>query len=334
MHSIVDDEGDQQQTQTDDDISCLHTTTVATINRPTVQELATQDDVSSSSDKLMYPIRRVRMMASARAALTRFASDLGDCPFRIGPITALATLVDSFHGTDIGSSTNGPMINLIVLLDVLRANGQQCADQTVILLPRKDQAVQFVIKPLSKPKVGKRPSMFFNQLTLVHRIQGQPGKCSIKLFSNGRIHMTGMCTYQQMFDLTDALAELLNGIRKQLGDQYEQPFRIVDHTIAMINGNYKWGHTVELRRLCDVFNDPKHNQGRFHASYNPEVYPAVNARYTRCDSGRLTQCSVFVFGSGSVVISGGKSIDDLRDAYLFIERRIRPAYEAESVLRL
>lgn len=332
MRYIVESEDDQSHTETDhnkieDPTEIVVDRTQSKLMRRTVQELmhaSPEASDGSDGDPIRHTPDRIRMLTLAREDLTQFVRTLGDCPFRLGPITALATLVNSTH-VDVQPR---PLINLTDLINVLRANGQQYAEHTVICVPCEHHTVQFIIKPMSKPKVGKRPNVFFNQLTLVHRILGRPGKYSVKLFSNGRIHMTGICSYPEMFELTDALTKLLNSLRDQLDGPPAQPFHIVNHTIVMINGNYKWGKTVELRRLCDVFNSVKHNQGRWHASYNPEVYPGINARYTRCDSICLTQCSVFVFGSGSVVISGGKTIGDLRDVYVHLETVIKPFYES------
>jgi TATA-box binding protein (TBP) (component of TFIID and TFIIIB) len=57
--------------------------------------------------------------------------------------------------------------------------------------------------------------------------------------------------------------------------------------------------------------------------YNPESYPAINMKY-----GSMT--SVFIFGTGNIVITGGKCLADIKETYGFINEEIIRNYDTVS----
>lgn len=84
----------------------------------------------------------------------------------------------------------------------------------------------------------------------------------------------------------------------------------------MINSNFKLGTTIQLRRVCDTLN----NHVAWEASYNPDIYPAVNARNV------ALRTSVFLFGTGSVVVAAAKTQQILGETVRQLLEDILPAY--------
>lgn len=115
------------------------------------------------------------------------------------------------------------------------------------------------------------------------------------------------------------------------------PFTTVDRVIVMMNCSFKLDRFIQLRRLCACFissnkTDDGTRGGYWSAVYDPDRYPAVNARYI--DRVKGIKTSVFVFGTGSVVIAAGKSADDLYTTYASFLNDIYQAYLATLGLLL
>jgi len=176
--------------------------------------------------------------------------------------------------------------------------------------------------PLSKKK-----RVFYNQISIRY---ADMSKKSIKLFSNGKVQITGLSSHIECYELMEYLLRLIRRVMNQPNIQLE------DHYIAMINGNYRIqsrpvqgdNTIIDLHRLLSVIN--KHD--RIFATYNPESYPAINAKYTNTVTGIRT--SIFIFGTGSVVISAAKAIHHLQETYEYLTEYIFAEFALEHPLAL
>jgi len=156
-------------------------------------------------------------------------------------------------------------------------------------------------------KRGKLKKSFFNQVTLNYR---DISKKSIKVFSNGKLQLTGLTSCLEC----NQVSKIVNGwLKKYLNDE---SIVITDMYMGMINSNFSVMTNLDLIRLNTLLN--VHDKVR--STYNPESYPAINMKYI--DSEKDISVSVFIFGTGNIVITGGKRLGHMREAYRFIHDTI------------
>jgi hypothetical protein len=99
-------------------------------------------------------------------------------------------------------------------------------------------------------------------------------------------------------------------------------FRIVHSYIGMINSNFSVGHGIDLPQLNGILNAHE----TVMSIYNPESYPAINMKMNFDQATYMSSkstLSIFIFGTGNIVITGCKSLPQVQRAYLFIVRTIR-----------
>ena len=149
-------------------------------------------------------------------------------------------------------------------------------------------------------KRGRVKKNFFNQLTLNYK---DISKKSIKIFSNGKLQITGLTSYLEC----NKLIEMICG---WLSECLDSDIHAIHMYVGMINSNFSIKRYVDLIQLNNVLN---HHENVM-SIYNPESYPAINMKYVLGD----TKVSVFVFGTGNVVITGSKSMTQMFNAFKFI----------------
>lgn len=221
-------------------------------------------------------------------------------PVRIGPITATCVLVPErvWHNTDLEEIRARFLVcgQLIGDSSSVLAHGRQCpADMRVTLKTHRTKS-----------------NRFFNQLPFMCAFADSTRSVSIKLFANGKVHMTGLRSMEEVHSISEAFADIL-------ADVCVRPAQAQHHRVLMINSNFKLGIPIQLRRICDTLN----NHIDWEASYNPDIYPAVNARHL----GLRT--SVFLFGTGSVVVAAAKTHQTLRDTVRQLLEDILPTYRGD-----
>lgn len=159
----------------------------------------------------------------------------------------------------------------------------------------------------NRKKTSERAASFFNQVTL--RYQDDVSRKSVKVFTNGKLQLTGLVSLSECRFVAMYVVDTLNRL---LG----QDFTLVNAYVGLMNANFNLCVSVDLRKLHHIFNtQPSH----VLALYNPETYPAINLKYTHPTGART---SVFIFGSGSVVMSGGKSMQELHNTYTYLTNLI------------
>lgn len=147
-------------------------------------------------------------------------------------------------------------------------------------------------------KKKKTDETFYNQLTL--RVIDALGKKAIKIFVNGVLHITGAKT------IKDAVA-IAHTICVMLEQALELPdVLMTELRVCMINTNFCTNVPLRLtevkRLLTTELNTP--------CSYDPEGYPGAGFKHKNV--------SIFVFATGKIIITGGKSFDDIFVGYQFV----------------
>lgn len=143
-------------------------------------------------------------------------------------------------------------------------------------------------------KRGKVKKNFFNQATLTFK---DITTKSIKIFTNGKLQMTGITSLLE----GQRVAHKVCGL---IGKCTETNVIPVSVDIAMINSDFCIRKNVNLLRLMSKIT------GDVMFSYDPDTYPGLKMKYNNV--------SIFVFSTGSVVITGSKSVYDLHNAFKYI----------------
>lgn len=147
-------------------------------------------------------------------------------------------------------------------------------------------------------KKTKKSRAFFNQLT----VKITNSNTSIKLFSNGAIHITGVRNMIHFADIMDrvctALALLLDT---------DQPV-LQEASISMINAIFSAARRLPLRTLRQLLED-----AGYAASYDPDAYPGINAKITVDEDSKTV--TVMIFTTGNVIISGAKTPEHVSRVY-------------------
>ena len=146
-------------------------------------------------------------------------------------------------------------------------------------------------------KRGKVKKSFFNQATLTFK---DTTTKSIKIFSNGKLQMTGIPSLIEGIDIAIKIKDIIYRFTQDTID-------IKNINVAMINSNFAFNHTINLTQLNDSLPS---------SIYEPDTYPGVKLK--------KHDFSIFVFGTGNVVITGGNSLSQLEKAYTYIIENIKP----------
>lgn len=148
-----------------------------------------------------------------------------------------------------------------------------------------------------------RTSAFYNQVTFRY------GTKSVKLFKNGRMHVTGCTSPSQFMEVASAVCSFMEDAVIFKTD--EERVRVKDFECQMINANFGVGTQLQLQRLRDRCAA----QGLL-ASYDADTYPGLNVKVMV--NGR--RATVLLFKSGKAIITGVKSPEDMEAVHEIITR--------------
>jgi TATA-box binding protein (TBP) (component of TFIID and TFIIIB) len=188
------------------------------------------------------------------------------------------------------------------------------------------------IKKKRNIKNKKAKKNFYNQVSIVV-FSDEGKKINIKLFSNGSIQMTGC---KDIVNSISALKNLFNELKKIKAvydpihnEIIEKPFvkdninlninNITHFKIAMINSNFNIGFKVDRDKLFEMLSNNKTTE----CSYDPIIHACVNIKYD-CNDKTV---SIFVFESGSIIITGANNGKHILDAYNFINQLLCNNYK-------
>lgn len=185
-----------------------------------------------------------------------------------------------------------------------------------------------LINTKKKTKRQKKPAKnFYNQATIV--IESKNKKyINIKLFRNGAIQITGC---KSISHFTDAITKLYEQLRKSkaIYDKAEKkivrkPFvsdpdkigleNLKNFKIRMINSNFSVGFKIDREKFYQLLKTKD-----IECIYEPCTHACVNVKYNYKNTDTI---SIFVFESGSIIITGAKNRDQIFKAYKFINEQL------------
>jgi len=252
----------------------------------------------------------------------------GTKPYRISTITAVANVAQNL---DISHLFDNMPLSAVagvggVTFMAMRLNGKERSDENGIVSSLKKN--------------------FGNQVTLLAKFNDKP--TSIKLFTNGRVQMTGIRSIESGRVVLTALVEWLN-----VNDTAPTPV-VVDaaaalesYRICMINSDCDIGMQVKRNALFQTMKD---HYSHIMCSYEPCMYPGVKMKFMfnsshqdaagacRCAHGPsckgkgdggghdagCRKVTIAVFQSGKTIITGGISVAQVESAHRFLLEDLVP----------
>jgi TATA-box binding protein (TBP) (component of TFIID and TFIIIB) len=198
----------------------------------------------------------------------------------------------------------------------------------------------------------KSKKHFFNQASLVFRLRLPTGtwkETNIKLFKNGGFQMTGISSEAMARSALERLIDLNFTPGRDIWT--EKPYIKLFDT-CMMNSDYSVGKAIRRDRLYKILVE---DYGLM-ATYEPTIYQGVNTKFfwnksrptaaplgicgcpAPCEGGshgygigHCKKITISPFRTGSIIITGAKQMEQLTDAYDFMNT-VLTKY-ADQVLR-
>lgn len=196
---------------------------------------------------------------------------------------------------------------------------------------KKAKTQEMKNEPEIEKENKKKKDHFFNQVSVTAKSPN--GKLiNIKLFLNGTVQITGCKNYTHTMEALQCLFNELKKdkfiysdkqnkfIKKSFVEDKEQLFisKISKPKIVMINTNFDIEYRVNRDKLFEYTE-----QNNIIASYDPNVHAGVNIKYKI----KKKKISIFVFESGSVIITGASNSEHVKSAYEFINKLLLANYD-------
>lgn len=219
-------------------------------------------------------------------------------------------------------------------------------DDEVKYIEYKNQDIVHVkgINPKNPSKKASKKGKFYNCLTII--TQPENGFYNnIKLFRNGSISGTGIKKIENGHISVEIILNKIKSFTHQIVSIDSNPLlknseiKVNNYSIALINSDYEISFEVKRSMLHSLLV----NKYKIFSSYEPCIYPGVNSKYYwnkeyadkpypgRCyctlpckgngtgeGNGECKKVTIAVFQSGSLIITGARSLEQIETAYHFI----------------
>lgn len=186
------------------------------------------------------------------------------------------------------------------------------------------------VKKTDGPTKGKKKTHFYNQANCI--VKPENGKkVNVKIFGNGSFHMTGCRSVRHCLEVLQTLFSSLRK-RKAILDHTTNKIKLVPFVadvekmqlkklhsfgINMINSDFNCGFKVNQMTLFELLLEKD-----IDCHFEKLVHACVNIKYY-CDDKKI---SIFVFESGSCIITGSTKCEDILSTYNFICKTLYENY--------
>lgn len=143
-------------------------------------------------------------------------------------------------------------------------------------------------------------STFYNQITIGYEDSLSVKK--VKIFPNGSLQIAGCrdpYDCQRFINQLQLILKLIYNV-----DVPESSFKIV-----MINSNFSLNHVVNQNVIFSIFR----SKPGFAVSFDPDRYSAVKMKFIPVSNGK--QVTISIFSSGSIIITGAQTLQEVLGAY-------------------
>ena len=209
------------------------------------------------------------------------------------------------------------------------------------------------INPKNQNKKPSKKGKFYNSLTII--TQPENGFYNnIKLFRNGSISGTGIKKIENGEISVNIILNRIKSFTEQVVSIDNNPalensdISVNNYSIALINSDYEI--SFDIKRI--VLHSLLVNKYKIFSSYEPCIYPGVNTKYFwntdyadkefpgRCyctvpckgngigtGNGECKKVTIAIFQSGSLIITGARSLEQIETAYHFINKIFEAHHE-------
>tara|TARA_B100001094_G_scaffold256001_1_gene255100 strand:- start:2064 stop:2858 length:795 start_codon:yes stop_codon:yes gene_type:complete len=140
---------------------------------------------------------------------------------------------------------------------------------------------------------GKKRLSFYNQVTINYT---DTTNKSIKIFSNGKIQITGLTSFNETISCLSIIEKILfDSLGITLSNKCVNSL-----SIALINSNFAFHNNINILKLKPLLTSHS-----FKVDYKPDVYPGLKIKHPTNNS------SIFIFKTGNVVLTGIKNLNAL-----------------------
>lgn len=132
---------------------------------------------------------------------------------------------------------------------------------------------------------------------------------AVKMFSNGKLHITGLHCYEHAEAVSLKHMELVKHVL-EMGDEYSP--KILNVSNHMINASFKLKKCIDLGNLSKLASTVKENI--YSVLYEKTTHPGINIKIHDPDY-QSKKITILVFSTGSIILTGMKNLDGLRCAF-------------------
>ena len=204
------------------------------------------------------------------------------------------------------------------------------------------------LKKHGRQKKKKDNENFYNSCSIIVKASLNIKCVNIKLFNNGKITLTGS---KEEFDGYKSCVVLLEEMKINqdifLDTEIDiSKLKITNYKITMINSDFDTNFKIDLLKLLDVLNNYEKD---LFTKFNPEKYRGLiigfywntnkkiqdgkclckskcNGKGIGTGDGECKKITISVFKSGSIIITGGRLIKQIDDAYIKINSILKEYY--------
>lgn len=211
-------------------------------------------------------------------------------------------------------------------------------DECLLMLSSIEILESNPLKKHGRQKKKKDNENFYNSCSIIVKADLSTKCVNIKLFNNGNITLTGSKKEFDGFNATCVLLEEMKnkemifvGLEK---DEIEK-LKINNYSITMINSDFNTNFKIDLLKLLGILNNKEQD---LFTKFNPEKYRGLIIGYywntnkliqdgkclckNKCNGkgngsgdGQCKKITISIFKSGSVIITGGRLVQQIDDAY-------------------
>ena len=182
-------------------------------------------------------------------------------------------------------------------------------------------------------KRTKKKGAFYNCFVLIMRIffDNAYRQVHVKVFNTGKLEIPGIKS-NELFDLViNNLTNLLSGITKQ------SIVYIPTSTVTvLVNSNFNCNYYIKREKLLDILK----NKYTLNVNYDPCSYPGIICKFyynkqldiqsgkePSIKSNNILKISCMIFRTGSILIVGKCSDEELYNIYKFFKQLLETEYE-------
>lgn len=166
----------------------------------------------------------------------------------------------------------------------------------------------------------KKKSAFYNCFVLILRLwnnkESKYREVHVKIFNTGKVEIPGI-------QEDDTFFRSLNFIKNILSEFYPNiMYSIDDIDTVLINSNFSCGYLVNREILFDILV----KKYSIQSLYDPCSYPGVQCKHIIHENGKKIEISFMIFRTGSVLIVGKCSEENLFEVYEFLKDMFETEY--------